>query len=166
MASSTTVNTKSSTDRRHLRLASLEELRAEVRRLAAADRAGRIRAAGNWTTGQVLGHLAFWANAAFERPAELRVPFIMKLLGPLLRGRMLRTGMPSGVRIPKVANGTLGTERLTTDEGERRLLAAIDRLERETPPPRHMFLGRMSKDDYVQLNLRHAELHCSFLLDR
>ena len=157
------VNTKTSKDRRPLTLRTLDELRAEVKRIAAAERAGRVRCAGNWTTGQVLGHLAFWINTAFERPKELNPPFLFKIIGPLMKKRMTVTGMPSGVRIPRMKNGTLGTDLLSIDEGERRMLEAIDRLDRGTPPDRHMFLGKMTKEQWINLNLRHAELHCSFV---
>jgi hypothetical protein len=157
------VNTKSSKDRRPLTLRSLDELRAEVKRIAAAERAGRVRCAGNWTAGQVLGHLAFWVNTAFEWPKDFHVSILFKIIGPFMRRRMTETRMPSGVRSPGLNEGTLGIDLLSIDEGERRMLEAIDRLDRGTPPDRHMFLGKMTKEQWIKLNLRHAELHCSFV---
>lgn len=157
------VDTKTTTDRRKISLTSLDDLRAEVKRLAAAERAGRVRRTGNWTTGQVLGHLAFWLNTIFDGIPGPKPPFIIRLLGPILLKRRLLKGLPAGFRMPKVEAGTYGVEPLTVDEGERRMLAAIERLERGTPPDRHVILGRLTKDEWIRCHLRHAELHCSFL---
>ncbi len=157
------VDTKRSADRRAIALGSLEELRAETRRLAAAERAGRVRRSGNWTTGQVLGHLAFWLNTAFDGPPGPKPPLFLRLLGPIVMKRMFLKGMPAGVRMPRVESGTYGTEDLPIDEAERRMLAAIDRLDRGNPPARHVILGALTKDEWIRLHLRHAELHCSFL---
>lgn len=157
------VDTKHANDRRPLQLASLAELRAEIVRLAAAERAGRIRRSGNWTTGQVIGHLALWMNAIFDGMPGPKPPFFVRLLAPILVKPMLLKKMPAGVRIPKAKEGTYGTEDLPIDEAERRMLAAIERLERGTTPERHPVFGRMSREQWITLHLRHAELHCSFL---
>jgi hypothetical protein len=157
------VDTKTTTDRRKLALTSLEDLRAEVKRLAAAERAGRMRRTGNWTTGQVLGHLAFWLDTVFDGIPGPKPPFFIRLLGPIVLKRMLLKGLPAGFRMPKVRAGTYGVEPLGVDEGERRMLAAIDRLERGAPPDRHAILGRLTREEWIRLHLRHAELHCSFL---
>ena len=48
--------------RRPLRFESIDQVLAEVDRLVEAERAGQLKRLGNWTLGQVLGHLAVWAE--------------------------------------------------------------------------------------------------------
>jgi hypothetical protein len=159
------IDTTKVTDRRVVLLRSLSDLRAEAQRMAAADRAGRMRTTGNWTTGQCLHHLAVWMNAAFDGPPGGRPPLLLRLVGPLMKPMVLR-GLRPGMRIPRVEGGTYGIEVVSTDSGERELLAAIERMERGTPPDRSPVFGRMSKEDWISLHLRHAELHCSFFHPR
>lgn len=159
------VNTKKVRDRRVIVLKTLDDLRVETKRLAAADRAGRLRRVGNWTTGQVLGHVAFWMNAAFDGMPGPSPPFLLRILGPIMVKPMLLWKMPAGVRLPGAEQGTYGVDMISTDEGERRLLAAIDRFERDTLPPRHQAFGRMSPAQWTRLHLNHAMLHFSFLHD-
>jgi hypothetical protein len=156
------IDTTKVSNRRAVRLPSLDAYRAEVRRLAAAERAGRVKRLGNWTVGQTFHHLAFWLDTVFDGPPGPPPPWIIRLLGPFLKKRFLK-GLPAGFRMPKVEAGTYGTEVVSLDDGERELLAAIDRLERHVPPPRHFLFGRMSREDWSTMHLRHAELHLSFL---
>lgn len=157
------VNTKKA-ERRTLRFDTVAALRGEVDRVLAAERAGTLRRTGNWTVGQSLGHLAAFIDFGYDGfPAELPTPpapirFMLKLM----KKKFLNKGLPVGVRIPKVPGGTIAIEPLSTDEGARRLRAALDRL--DTPPthPSPAF-GPMSKDDWTKLQLRHAELHLGFL---
>ena len=157
------VDTKRSTDRRTLAFRSFDDLRAEVARLVTAERAGRLRMSGNWSLGTILGHLAFWQNAAFDGIPGPKPGILFRLLGPLVLKRVFLKGMPAGFRLPKVEAGTYGVDELTVDEGGRRLEAAMRRLEHDAVPDRHPILGRMNRDDWITLHLRHAELHLSFL---
>ncbi|RJP33680.1 MAG: DUF1569 domain-containing protein [Phycisphaerales bacterium] len=149
-------------ERRRLRFNSIDEVLAEVDRIVAAEKAGRLRRTGNWTAGQVLGHLATWIEYAYTG-YPMRVPWFIRFLIRRKLPAMLRDGMQAGVRIPKVEGGTYGTEDVSIDEAAKRLRAALDRMKRE--PPRHHSpaFGPMSDEDRVTLNLRHAELHLGFL---
>lgn len=149
------------TSRRTIRLATLEDAEADADRLVDADAAGQLRSSGNWTLGQALGHLSEWVQIGY-RGMPMRVPWMVRLIGPMMRGRMIHGQMPAGVKLPGVEGGTFGTERLPTSTGRERLRDAYARLRTERPPERHPILGRMSHEDWIQLHLRHAELHLSF----
>ena len=134
---------------------------ADVEALAAAERAGTLRRLGNWTLGQALGHLATWVTFAYDG-TPLKPPWFVRLPSRLFRDRFLSKGLSPGVRIPRVEGGTLGTEPLSLDEGLSRYRAILERLRREAPTKPNTTFGPLTHEQWVALQLRHAELHLSF----
>lgn len=159
------VNTKAVTDRRVLRFNSTADLRLDLDRLESAHKAGTLRAAGNWTPGQVFAHLAAFINFAYDGyPPELRPPpWLFRFIFGLLKKKYLHGRLPVGVRIPGVKNGTVGADLVAINEGLTRLRRAISRLESSAPTVPNPVLGRLSHEEWTALHLRHAELHLSFL---
>lgn len=162
-AAAVSVNTAKVSHRRRLSFTSVDEVLAEADRLVAAERGGRLVRLGNWTLGQTLGHLAAWAGFCFDG-YPINPPRVIGWILRLRRKQFIHGTMPAGVRIPRVSGGTVGTEALSTEEGHQRFRRAFERLKDNRPPDRHPFLGRMSHEDWIALNLRHAELHLSFML--
>lgn len=151
--------------RRTLRLSSIDDLLAELDQIEQAAQAGTLRAIGNWTPGQILGHLAAWIEYGWTGYPMKAPPWpISWLLRRTLR-RTLRDGLKSGVKIPGIAGGTTGTEALETDVALERFRAALQRLQAGEPVRYESpAFGPMSQEDRVALQLRHAELHLSYLL--
>lgn len=148
--------------RRSLRFSSIDEALGDVDRLVASDRAGTLRRCGNWTLGQTLGHLAAWAGFCYDG-YPINPPRVIGWILHLRRHTFIHGPMRSGVRIPRVKGGTVATEELSTAEGYSRFRTAFERLKSEPAMDRHPFLGSMTQADWIALNLRHAELHLSFL---
>jgi hypothetical protein len=158
------VNTAQVRERRALRFSSIDDVLQDIDGLVAADQAGTLRPLGNWTPGQILGHLAAWANYSYDGYPFKPPPWFIRIILRMKVKKYLRDGMPAGVRIPGVENGTFGTERLSTSEGAERLRRALRRLQSGEPAGHDSpAFGAMSHADRIQLNLRHAELHLSFL---
>ena len=153
----------SSPQRRRLRFATIDDALAEADRLVAAEREGRLTCAGNWALGPALGHLATWAGFALDSyPPEVRAPLPVRLILRMFRNRTLNKGMPAGVRIGKAPGGTVGLEVLPPEEGLRRFRAALERLRRTPPTIDNPVFGPLTHEQWIQLNLRHAELHLGF----
>lgn len=149
-------------ERRKLRFASIDEVITDVDGLVRAESAGNLRQVGNWTLGQTLGHLAAWAGFCYDG-YPINPPRVIGWILRLRRHAFIHGPMRSGVRIPRVKGGTVATEELSTAEGYSRFRTAFERLKSEPAMDRHPFLGRMTQEDWIALNLRHAELHLSFL---
>lgn len=156
------IDTAKATDRRTLAFHSVEDVIADVDRIVDAEQRGTLRCTGNWSAGQVFGHLATWINYAYEG-YPFHVPWFIRLLLKFKVKQYLRGRMDAGVRIPNMPDGTLGTEPLDTAEGARRLRAALQRLKSEPAKYHSPAFGTMSHEDRILLNLRHAELHMSFM---
>ena len=162
MGETLTVDTKRATGRRVLRFETLDDVLADSEALAAAERAGRLRSAGNWPLGQVFGHLAAWVGYAYDGlPAQ--PPRVVRWLMRPMKKRFLYKAMPAGVKIPSAAGGTFGIDVLSTDEGLERLRRAYGRLKAEAPARPHPLFGRLTHDEWINGHLRHAELHLSFV---
>jgi hypothetical protein len=156
------VDSAKAPDHRRLRFQTLDDMRAEIDRIVAAEQAGSLRRSGHWTAGQIFGHLATWISYGYEG-YPMRVPWFIRFILRFKVKSYLRDGMPTGVRIPNVEGGTYGTEPLSTEEGVRRLRAALQRLDREPARYDSPAFGQMTEEQRVALNLRHAELHLGFL---
>ena len=165
MTSTIQINTGKLTNRRKLRFSSIDEVFADVEKLLAAERAGNLARIGNWSFGQTLGHLAAWAGFCFDG-YPINPPKVIGWILRLRRNSFIRGAMPAGVHIPRVKGGTVAIEQLATEEGYSRFHRAFERLKSNCPPDRHPFLGKMTHDDWIALNLRHCELHLSFMSAR
>ena len=149
--------------RRILRFESIDELMAEVDRLADAERAGRLKRLGNWTLGQTLGHVACWVEYNYTG-APLKVPFFIRWLFRFRKQKFLHEPMRPGMKIPGVKGGTLGTEPMSLEEGLGRLRRVMERLKVEAPTTPNVMFGPLTHEEWIAGNLRHAEMHLGFLV--
>lgn len=157
------VDTKKVAGRRMLRFESLDQVIADVDRLVEAERAGRLTRLGNWTLGQTLGHLAAWAEYCYTG-VPLNPPFFVKWILRLGKRKFLFGPMRAGVRIPRVAGGTLATDAAPLDDGLERYRRVMERLKVEAPTAPSPIFGPLTHEESIAINLRHAELHLGFLI--
>ena len=149
--------------RRILRFDSIDQVMADVERLAEAERAGRLRHLGNWTLGQTFGHLACWVEYSYTG-APLKVPAVLKWILRRLKRKFLYEPMRPGARIPGVKGGTLAIESASLEEGLGRMRRALERLKSEAPTQPQIIFGPLAHDEWIALHLRHAELHLGFFV--
>lgn len=165
MTASLMVDTGKVADRRTLRFSAIDDVLAEVDRLVAAERGGTLRCTGNWSAGQNFGHIAAWIEYGYEGFPMKPPPWLVRImLRYIMKPRCMRSGMRPGMRIPGAKDGTWGTEPMSTDDGAKRLRAALMRLKNREPAKFHSpAFGQVSEDDRATMTLRHAELHLGFL---
>jgi hypothetical protein len=85
---------------------------------------------------------------------------ILRMMVPSI----LNKGMPAGKKIPGISAGTIGQDDQSLDQAAARLRAAFLRLRNGEQCSYHSpAFGPMSHEDRIRLNLRHSELHLSFL---
>lgn len=157
------VNTKRISGRRDVELSSLEDLQREIDAIVSADRDGSLRTLGNWSAGQNLQHIGRFFEFALDG-FPFQLPWPLRVVGRLLRNRSLSKPLPAGVRFPTNARALAPDPEVPTEEGAAYLRAQLDRIgagERMTAVS--PLLGPLDHDEWVRLQLRHAELHLSFL---
>jgi uncharacterized protein DUF1569 len=159
----TPVQTKN-VDWRSLGFKSLDDVLGEAERLATAERAGKIRRTGNWTTGQVFGHLSTWMDFPYDGyPPDMKPPWVIRSILKLQKKKFVVGPMPRGVRIPGQKEGTKGTDPLSLDEGLSRLRRSCERMRGTAPTIDNPIFGALTHEEWIAINLRHAELHLGYL---
>lgn len=151
------INTKKVEGRRSVRYESLDELLADARRLSGSG----VRTLGNWSPGQVYEHLARSFDGSidgvgFSIPAPAR--WMMSLL---FKRKFLKKEIPAGFKStdPFIPGET------SAEEGLASLEKAISRQKQESQRVLHPAFGNIGREGWNDFNLRHAEMHMSFLVN-
>jgi hypothetical protein len=160
-----TIDTAHVADRRALSFHTLAEAVSDAERIAASDREGTLRRAGNWTASQVMNHVAAFMEYPYDGyPPELSSPpWFVKFVLKMMKAKYLRGPLPKGVRIPKVPGGTVGVVDGPTDAAQARFRRAAERMQQSPPPMPNPVFGPLTHEEWMQLHCRHAELHFGFL---
>lgn len=145
--------------RRKLRFRHPGEILEEAQRLADVG----YEPLGNWSLGQVCGHLASTIDGSLDGYAE-RLPWIFRATaGRVMKWWILRYGMPSGVPLRGKSAEQLLPPPQTDAEGLAELERALTRLDEEECRAIHPALGSLNHNQWLDLHCRHGELHLSFL---
>jgi Protein of unknown function (DUF1569) len=154
------VDTKTVPGRRQLQFASLDEVVADAEKCVSSPNTKML---GNWPLERILGHLTKAMNGSIDG-MDLKPPMIARLIGPMLKGRMLKKGMPPGIKLSTPNEEVLYPDVPSTQKALEAMRLAAGRLKTEKPAGRHPVFGKMTPEDWIQLHLRHAELHLSYAL--
>ena len=154
-----TIHTGKVAGRREVHYASFEEVQADAERLAA----GPVRLLGNWTYGQILEHLGKGMEMAIDGFNAIAPWYIRLIAGMFLKRRFLTRAMAAGFQLPKQMIHLLPAETSVAD-GLDHLRHAIRRIKTEGSRSPHPVFRRLTREESDQLQLRHCELHMSFVL--
>ncbi len=122
------VNTAKSKEYRELRFETIDQLLAEIDHILKAHHAGKLHQFGNWSPGQIMSHLAAWIEYGYVGYPVATPPWIMRLLLRMMAKRYITKGMPRGIRIPGIKDGTVGQEDAPIEEAAERLRKALAKL--------------------------------------
>jgi hypothetical protein len=157
--------------RRRLRFDGLDAMLADARACVGADARGRLVRRGNWSIGQALNHIAAWIEYPFVGyPPELVLPEVMTAAARAAKARIMSEPMHPGERLPVegLSAGTLATEDVGGVVGLARLETAAAHLRTGKPDGPTPFadpaFGTITRREWMEMSLRHAELHLSFFV--
>ena len=149
--------------KRKLKFKNLDEMMAEVRSL---HENGYI-SNGNWTLGQVCGHLANWMRYPIDGfpvpPIPLRLMFwVMKhTVAPGMKRKILAEGFKGGT---PTAPESVPSQEFSDLEGIDQLQRIVDRTRSFEgdllPSP---LFGEMDEESHVTVTLLHAEHHLGYM---
>lgn len=146
--------------RRKVRYASYDDLVADAERLAA----GEVRTLGNWSYGQVLDHLARSIHAMIDGPGfKMSMPmrFVMRLL---MMKKMVHQELSPGFKFPaNVAARFCPPDDAAVEPSLEALRQAIARVKSTDQRALHPAFGTIKTSEWDQFQLRHCEMHMSFV---
>lgn len=171
-------------ERRSLTIATLDDLAREVDRVeqAARPEGEGLRVTGNWSAGQIMIHIArliersmdgFGALPVSEHPipAGLRaIAAKAQRAGDVAAERALRERVLAGPMVAGGPSAALPGEidppvQAWTHDGAAHLRSVLGRIRAGHPMDKPSpTMGRLSQEEWKALNLRHAELHLSFII--
>ena len=145
---------------RDLHFDTLDDLLAEAKRIAEQPDAPTR---GSWSASQNIWHVARYLQASVEG-YPFQVPWFMKIVGPLMKKRMITKTMSSGYNAPKQVGKAMEPQNI--DPSLTAMGPAIELLEiwvgkakAEGFLPRNPAFGKMDRQQWIDLHCRHAELH-------
>jgi len=148
------------TGRRELHFSRIDEAFTDAEALAAAPHTQL----GNWTLGEICDHLAKSLDTVTD-DKQFQPGLFFKLIGPLLRNRMINHPMSPGFQMPAGMKPIfMPTSDADTSESLPRLRKAIERFNAADLPERSPTFGKMSQEDWHKFHCRHAEMHLSFIV--
>ena len=155
------VKTGSVKERRTVRYESLDELLAEAEALTGTN----FKLSGNWTLGQILKHIALVLEASIDgglAPVPVPIKIVAKLL---MRNKFLNGSIPAGFKIPSSGRDKFEPSAdVTTEDALEHLRRGVERCKSEDKRAPHPVFGDLTPDEWNRFNLRHAELHLSFVI--
>lgn len=153
------IDTKKVTGRREVRYQTVDDILADAEQLAR----GEVVTLGNWSFGQILEHIARVMRGGIEG-VPITVPWWIKPILRMMKGKILRDLPPAGYRLRPAARQALVPPADTTVERGLQLLREAMRRWKEDPTRQPSpFLGKLTNEEWDLLQMRHAELHMSFV---
>jgi hypothetical protein len=155
---SMTVETATVQGRRKLTFRSFDEVLADAERLVSSPNTTTL---GNWPLSQLLTHLTKGINGSIDGISG-KAPWFLRLIGPIVKGRIIKNGMSPGFKLPKGREAESFPAAPSPQEALGKLRDAVGRLKQERMTARHPFFGKLTHEEWTRLHLRHAEMHLSF----
>lgn len=120
---------------------------------------------GQYSQGQIIDHLARTLDVASGAVDPPKPPWFMRLVGPVVRGSLIRNPMKPGFKLPKKAQAAFwASEEVPLDDAMTHLRSAYRRYAEQESLPRHPFFGEMTRAQHDQFQCRHFALHLGFIV--
>ena len=155
-----TIDPTKVTGRRELRYDTYDDLLADAERMASQE----VKTLGNWSYPQVLDHLAKSLNKMIDGPGfmlPMPMRFIMRLT---MMKKMVNETFDPGFKFPaSVAKDFDPDPTIETGAAIESLRAAIERVKADPTRAKHPGFGTITTRGWDQFQLRHCEMHMSFV---
>ena len=147
-------------ERRELKFNSLDEVVAEVERLAASE----VRTTGNHSFPEIVRHLALTHDMVTGKVQGPAPPWYMKLMIGLMKSQLLKEKpLSPGFNLPPAAEAFFWpTSEVSLQDAVAHLKASVANYKANGPLPKHPIFGKVSAEKNLSMNCRHAAMHLSF----
>jgi hypothetical protein len=145
--------------RRELHFQTLDDIVRDIQALAGTQ----PTSTGKWSPGQIVEHVAKGIDLSVDG-FDFKAPLPLRLFVRLARNHYLAKGFPAGIK-PRGRMKDIFEPAPDADfaTASRHLADAVERAKHQGMSAASPLFGRLTHDQWTQLNCRHAELHFSFL---
>lgn len=156
------INTKQVKGRRPVHYNTYKDLMDDVFRVAPSH-----KTLGNWSLAQICDHLARSFRLQVKA-ADIVLPWSVSTFARLfLKRRFLTKSLPAGFSIPSKHVETLvASPDLPLTQAIANLEQVIEQCKETRASQPHPLLGKLNREEWEAFNLRHAEMHMSFVLSQ
>ena len=152
--------TKEGAERRKLSFSCFNCVLSDI--AALGDDESKLRTTGQWSAGRIVQHIADSITNSIDG-WPIKGPLVMRLIGPLLKRKIISSPMKPGFKIPKSMEALLPPDSTAYSTAVANLKAAIARATAEGMDEPHPVFGSMNNGQWLKLHCRHAEMHFSFM---
>jgi len=155
------VNPRTVKGRRQLKFETFDDVLSDAERLVASQ---NCRMLGNWALPELINHLAMTMNSSIDGFAA-KAPFLIRWVGPLIkRSVVYGKKLSPGIKLPAEAVPVAFPSGNSSQQALDALRVAFARAARERMEADHPAFGRMTHEEWLLMQLRHAEMHLSFAI--
>ena len=160
MATATPVKTTAVKGRRTVHYDSFDDLLADAEHMASIP----TRTLGNWSVGQIYKHIGLALDAMIDgAPFGFPKP-LQWLMRKLMLTKMTTQTLSPGFKLPKKAAALVPSSATPTEEGLSVLRKGVERVKSTSERAPHGGFGRISTEQWDAFQLRHCEMHMSFIV--
>jgi hypothetical protein len=159
MGIAVSIDTRKVEGRRELGYQSLEDLLDDARHCAAD---GYVTI-GNWSVSQIYHHLSVSLHASIDGFGFMAFWPKRLLARIFFKNRFLTQSFQPGVTIPGKMKRLEPTD-MPAEDALTQLATAIERYQANPKRAPHPLFGQLTSEECDQFQLRHAELHMSFIV--
>lgn len=155
------VNAKTVQGRRNVSFQSMDDIVADVEKLAASSTSRTI---GNWSLDKLIMHLSQTIHGSIDG-FKTKAPLAIRLIMPFFKSRIINAKeLKPGINLPKAAVSAAYPDAGSLQEALDDLRRAVARTKTERMTASHPAFGKMTHEEWNTLHLRHSEMHLSFAL--
>lgn len=149
--------------RRDVKLHCFNCLRSELDKFEQAGGNG-LTTTGDWTAGQIVQHVCETMKRSLDG-FEFKAPWYVRLMRPILRMKFMgkSKAIPAGIKLRGDSAAMIPPKSVAFADAMADLRSTIERAEKKKMTQPSPVFGKMTHEDWVNLHLRHAELHFSFI---
>jgi hypothetical protein len=149
------INTRKVEGRREVRYKSMDDLLEDARRCA-VDGSTTI---GNWSISQIYQHLTDVLHAGIDGFPPSGFWLLRLIARMFFKNKMLTDGLEPGFKNPR-----LKPADIPIADALAQFVTAIERFQANPERAPHPWWGAFTSEEAVQFQLRHSELHMSFIV--
>jgi len=149
--------------RREVKLHCFNCLRSELDKFEQAGEDG-LTTTGEWTAGQIVQHVCETMKRSIDG-FEFKAPWFVRLMRPIIRMKFVGKAkpIPAGIKLTGDSTTMIPPKSVALSDAIADLRSTIERAKKEKMAQPSPVFGKMTHEDWVNLHLRHAELHFSFI---